>query len=604
MSESLSPVAGGQFFFPLAIGPQSYSMTEPFTVEKTPTQGGGLYVEENGIVMRTIKLAGTTGFRPRSLPNTSATALSVITPEQQSFGRRLRPTVLDDISGQRHFQYLQDAVFRTYADLKRDPATSEDTMLIFHNPKDEESWIVVPERFDLERTKDDRVLYRYDIEMTVVGKASSIDVDFSEDKSIFDSMKNAQETIVSGLNLARGAVNDLRSLVNSLRGLVPDVDLILDQVDEIISSGTDFVTGVVEEIQLPYPILTETQLLIDVGMAAVNQIIESGQDVVRIPDAVIQKFRQMADGLDTIGIHPAAFETPSQTELRIIKESQELLRSTSIERQDEALETSPPSTFGEVNALGTAITAGDVTSAESERGIGNSVFAYTGATERRIGMGDTLVNLAARYLGDARLWQHIAVINGLKTPFIIDQASLDLSVDEQPFPDSLGIGDTILIPSFSKPPSAFPLLPVLGVTSDESAEVHILGTDLKLTPVGGRPGALFYDVPVDVEGGSTDATLVSGRENMQQAVFLRIRTEKGTDILFKRVGLGRIVGTKVLPTDIEISRIKFMEAINQDSRVAQVRRVDFAEGTADTLEVDADIEIRGFTETSNIKAVV
>ncbi len=44
------------FIFPLVLGPHTYTKGEPFTVSKTPTQGGGLFVEENGIIMRPINI--------------------------------------------------------------------------------------------------------------------------------------------------------------------------------------------------------------------------------------------------------------------------------------------------------------------------------------------------------------------------------------------------------------------------------------------------------------------------------------------------------------------------------------------------------------------
>ena len=118
------------FLFPLALNPENYSMNEPFALEKTCTQGGGLYVEEDGIAGRTIQLRGSTGFKPRPLKGFGTQALK-LKIENRSHGRRLLADVFSNLSGQRHFHYLQDVVFRTYSDLKRDPATSEGTNLIF-----------------------------------------------------------------------------------------------------------------------------------------------------------------------------------------------------------------------------------------------------------------------------------------------------------------------------------------------------------------------------------------------------------------------------------------------------------------------------------------
>jgi len=172
----------GSLLFPLVLPPESISFEEPFAVEQTQTQDGGLIVEENGIIQRRMTIRGHTGWKPRKLPHTAITALMGIPSEKRSFDRTLKPLVLDAISGQRHFQYLQDAVFRTYADLKRDPDMAKDTRLFWHNPKDDEHWEVVPLSFTLERSASRRMYYQYNINLLVVGKASEVDADFSEDK--------------------------------------------------------------------------------------------------------------------------------------------------------------------------------------------------------------------------------------------------------------------------------------------------------------------------------------------------------------------------------------------------------------------------------------
>jgi hypothetical protein len=232
------------------------------------------------------------------------------------------------------------------------------------------------------------------------------------------------------------------------------------------------------------------------------------------------------------------------------------------------------------------------------------VFAYTGAVLVAVGQGDTLVSLAARFLGDARLWQHIAVLNGLKPPFVTEQATQDLLSTESPFPGAIGVGSRILVPTFARPPSQFPVLPVLGVKAEEGAEVQFLGSDLALEIVGGRAGAFLYDIAVDVEGGSVDAKVVSGIQNMVQALTTRIDTEQGTDLLYKRVGVGPVIGTNMLVADLESARAKISEAILADPRVASVRRLDFTGTDKNALIVDGDAELRGFTEAASIRAVV
>ena len=193
------------------------------------------------------------------------------------------------------------------------------------------------------------------------------------------------------------------------------------------------------------------------------------------------------------------------------------------------------------------------------------------------------------------------MLNGLRPPFVNDQANKLLGLDEEAFPGALGIGDKILIPNFSKPPEQQPQLPTLGVRLEETAEVHFLGADLAFEDAGGRAGAALFDIPVDVEGGSTDVKTVRGIPNLEQGLIVRMRTEKGTDTLYKKLGLQRIVGLNIVPIDLEEARFRFSEALEQDPRVASVPRVDFDDQGTDALIVDADAEIRGFTENARVR---
>lgn len=593
------------FVFPLVLNPESYSMEEPFSVEATPTQGGGLYVEENGIVQRTIKLEGTTGFKPRGLRKRQPAALAALKPEQKSFGRELPALVFNPISGQRHFQYLQDAVFRTYADLKRDPATAADTSMIFHNTKDQEQWLVAPQRFTLTRSAEKRVLYQYSIELLILDKADSLVRDWSEDKSLLDTLKDKIRMIKSGLDMITGALNDLTAIANEIKTMVKNVLSIIDNVTAIIRAVGDFIDGVTDLIELPYTFLESVNSLIDEALSIRESLEEAGTAIKALPATTKQKFRVIQDGLYRIGTHPEAFESTSHAKMRKLRERQEALTGTSRDAINAALDTSPPSTLSGVRNLGTAVTQGDVISARGELGVGQRVYNYTGSRPITVAQGDTLANLAATYLGDARLWQHIAVINGLKPPFLVEHASTPLFSDSPSMPGTLNIGDTILIPNFGKPPQKQPLLPVLGVTMNEPVEVHLLGTDFREDPVYGAPGAQQYDWVIDVEGGSQDIARRSGLANLAQGVRTRLITERGTDTLFKRLGPERVVGLNNADVDLETARFRIVEAIVQDPRISAVRRMEFPESSSpDVLETDADVEVRGLTQTASIVAPI
>jgi hypothetical protein len=607
------------FLYPLVINPQSYSLEEPFSLELTPGSGGSLYAEENGIIQRTIKLKGTTGWKPRTLHGAQPASLKARSPEKRSHSRNLKailpPDALGDVrlSGHAHFMYLQDAIFRTYADLKRDPATSENTHMLFHNFKDDEHWLVAPKRFALTRDSGKSTLYYYDIELSVLDKAE-YEFFASEDASILDKVRTAIAALAAGLDLLQGAVNDATALVGQIKNVVKNIGKIIDNVTAVITAVKSFLDGTADLIKAPYAVLKSCRDLVDEALSVVHNAEELRGTAITFPDTCRQIFRSMGDGLDLIGVHPQTFATPAQLQLAAMKARQEKTTSTGKARLAEAAASTPPATFAALEALGTGPLPGDALRAKSEDGmsVGRNTKNYTGSVEKVIEKGDTLVNLAARYLGDARLWQHIAVLNGLKPPFINDQSAsisgADLS-DQEALSGVLGLGKKILIPTYSRAPQAASQLAVIGVRMEEDAEAHLLGCDFLLEPVQNSAflsdQRRLYDMKIDVEGGSIDAKVVKGKKNLVQAVGIRCRTEKKTDVLFQNLGVERIIGLPGTVSGQALAAFRVTQAIAADPRIASVRELtlDPLTDQPDLIEVNIEAEVKGFTQGTAIKAI-
>jgi hypothetical protein len=585
-------LASNKFLFPFVINPESYKLSEPFSLELTPTDGA-TYTEENGILHRTISLSGTTGFKPRRLRGSALPLLAAA--DVSTYSRALPWVALDKISGHWQFLYLQDVIFRTYADLKNDPATSEETFLYFHIPKDQEHWLVKPRSFELDRNAGDGPLYRYSIELLAVDKAEVVDEFFSEDKNLLDKLKAALRMVKSGFDMIAGAIQDITGLVNEIRQFISKIATIIDNVTNILEAAGDFLDGVTDLIETPYAFVESTIRQIEEGLAVVASAEAIGTAVRTFPETVRTKMRTLEDGLERLATQPQVFESTSQRKMREIKERQEVAQSVSNATLAEAAASSPPTSFLDVGQLGTALTPGDVQEAEAELGVGNEVRNYSSAQSIPIGQGDTLTNLAARYLGDARRWQDIAVVNGLKPPFLTQQADAPLGVEETGSSQALNVGDSVLIPNYSRPPAKMPLLPVLGVPPDRPVEEQVLGTTFLLEVVGGRPGSPLYDIPIDVEGGSQSGRLVSGVACLSQGILDRLSIEKGTDVLYKRLGTERIVGKTNAGADLEMAQFRARQSVTQDARVAQVQRMQLTP-EEDKVEIDIDVGVRGFAE--------
>jgi hypothetical protein len=181
------------------------------------------------------------------------------------------------------------------------------------------------------------------------------------------------------------------------------------------------------------------------------------------------------------------------------------------------------------------------------------------------------------------------VLNNLQYPFI----------SKEGLPGTKKPGDKILIPSRAKAPENRTITPVLGASPSASPETRILGTDLAMERIVGGPGDLF-DIPIDVEGGSVDVKTVSGIPNLVQALYARLRTERGTDQLYRNLGVDRIVGLPIPALGPQIVGIRVGAAIRADPRVAAVRRIKLTQPAPDTVEIDFDAEVIGISGTTPI----
>ena len=136
-----------------------------------------------------------------------------------------------------------------------------------------------------------------------------------------------------------------------------------------------------------------------------------------------------------------------------------------------------------------------------------------------------------------------------------------------------------------------------------------LGTDLALTRYSGVPASLALHEAdswgtLDLQavpgrgvrprrtGETTDLGLVSGRENLGQALILRLLTQKGAlgSLGHPEYGsrLVELIGQLNNETTRNLARLYTIEALSQESRVAQLLdlNVEASESSPDTLRIN------------------
>lgn len=579
---SASGMARVSFLFPLVLAPQSIQVSEPYTVAVTPGLDGGLFVEENGVLARTITVAATTGFKVRragyragAIQDAASKNFNV---DMRGGEARLRAQAL---SGQAHFQFIQDRVFRTYSELKRSGTYARGVELRWHNLHDRESFRVIPLSFDSQRSIQTRFHFPHSFSLLAVAKASAPNyvAEAPGDASWLDQAKSMIASVKRAVALVQAAIGEITAFVNEVKAFVASILDIINVVSSVIAAAAAFVDAVVDLIYLVPNMLKAIGQQIEDACAALETAVgRFGAGPSALQSANMQQpLLAMMDGIDELGVQRAALQTSIGAKLALLDDA-ELAPSG----------TAP--TVGSVNDViesGTAPRSGDAARrALQGRRSGNR---YRSTRPWQVGPSDTLSTIAARTLGDARRWRHIAALNGLTSPYI---SSVGL-------PGTVRPGATLLVPSTAAPASAGQGAGILGADPTADGFTQLLGTDLYLAPVAGG----LYDLEVDSTG--MDARTVAGKDNLVQAVRSRMLTAQGSCALYPALGARPLVGIGLRAAEVEVLRFRLREAVEADARIRTVSRVELNPGASpDAVVADITAEVLGIDATLTTQASV
>lgn len=244
----------------LDIPPQSINITTPFAVSVIATNKG-ILEENNGVVFKTITIAGTTGVMPKSRESegnrggplkNSGTLISTLFPEAVnsvnavagSIGKLTKSITGTDVinggddgilgknpkdTGFAKFWRLHNFLM-TYADLKKSRIHSN-LRLVFGSPKDGIEYVCTPLQFEMRRDAARPLQYQYVIVLKAWGIArANLGQDASEEltkeqipdpsspnaiKQLTTSLLNARDVVVKSRNVLQGINNDIQSVLNA-----------------------------------------------------------------------------------------------------------------------------------------------------------------------------------------------------------------------------------------------------------------------------------------------------------------------------------------------------------------------------------------------------
>jgi uncharacterized protein YoxC len=212
----------------------------------------------------------------------------------------------------------------------------------------------------------------------------------------------------------------------------------------------------------------------------------------------------------------------------------------------------------------------DSDTAETSRDKSLSSYSYDGLILYTVKGNDTLQSIALDQLGDEELWPYIASVNDYRGN------------------DDLNVGTRIYIPVVSE----------AGAAEKDS---FVITEDAARNPYGS-------DIKIDEDGRivvleSNDVALISGIENVKQAINLRLATEVGSMIKQTAFGLAAQPGLAGTTMTLKYVRMSLKDALLQDSRIEDISNLSVT-SEADRLSVSMDISIVGYDTTLPVDVVL
>lgn len=583
--------------FSLPLAPQALKQTEEFAISIRPTQGGTT-TTHSGNRYKILNIKGTTGIAPFRGEGGA---------KQKTGEAIFQPKQLKYRSGYEVFIRLRNW-FRAYYEFKKSAGKdAKGLRLVFKNYKDGEFLIVELLKFDMDRQGKDSFLYYYDLDFKVISHLT-----FVELINRTTGFEDVLDTVNDTLDTARGVflrtqgilrqiestyesvvVEPLRKIGLAVKALLGVATVAGDVGSQAISNTVSaagalaILTGLKSQQDANKttgtldPRLSGAKLPTDLKSASqrqgANVINGLGEALMAIDSSAFPEATQRALAQDQSSAQalPRSFYDNTLNELNRVKQNAEDFFNLGDTQYDALFDRTAtlnapftkvitPAELDVLNAFNDSIDAiQQLLSTEDlfkssfdtriqdmvNRFQGNiELFAESAVKQITYQSGLTLERMAQNELGDSSRWGEIAEVNGLKAPYVTDDASSTVDGILKP-------GDKVLIPTparngFSQVPPAKEIKTTQGLSELEKS----LGTDLKLTP--------DFDLSLSNAG---DLEVISGAANMAQATILKLSYERGEVMRYPEMGANLLPGTKFPP--IEQITEGVTNTLLQDTRI-------------------------------------
>jgi hypothetical protein len=549
------------YFFNLH--PKAINLSEPFATQIIPTQGGGVYTESQGVILRTLSITGTTGYRP-SLANVSPTSKDGTIPWTPG-----EPT------GYLNFLKLRN-VFRNYSDLKRDQSLAYKVYMVWFNNREQEAWFFEPSAFTTSRDASSPFTYTYSISGTLIQK-----VNFSSVVNTIHPDPTSPHFQIATMRRAASMLNGIMSLWFPDLGddIVGDVmkstRVLLQAVDDLDNTITNLATtgaGITQSVVLLVGTISTT-------VASLRTSLDKLQDnPVKLwgPNANVEEWADNYSNQYKMFVDAAyAMDTLQKSVVKIAQP--ELLTQV-------AALSSPASKGSSTGGANTA-------TGKASLALGGASQAYLedpGTAWTGVPVPDSdvdLSDLVESLVGDPAATAAVITYNDLDYPYITGTPAYQKGANKV-----LTKGDVLYLPFPKELVSGDINTKINPLKSSLSLYQEVLGRDLKLTKsTHGTTGVSEFNLSISPNG---DLDLIAGEDNIKQAIEIKLNVERGELTIHPEFGLIPVMGkkgTKVLNFDLYLS---LNDTMLSDGRIKDL--VDTrVKTTGDVVSVQTKVYVIG-----------
>jgi len=525
----------GSYFF--NVNPRSISLGEAFTTNITPTQNSGFYIESQGIQLRPMSISGTTGYRP-----------NIEFLAKRSDGTS--PVTAEEPTGFVNFIKLRN-LFRNYSDLKKDPKQSYNTYLVWYNGRTQEAWFCEPTNFEASRSSGSPFTTNYNISVVLLRKMAFSAVSSSLNPYSFDKNFLLETMRLGGLALQRENLPEW-----------------LKPIGAIVNETTETLTTLASLTQTANDLMY--QAVLGIPGAATGAFLYTAADVVAKSSTLAFSISTALKNLTTA--------TTSIT--GVPNDIKDAYVEFGVDLQTLAI------SVGRAFAAAVRIAAKEAPSAGAVLADRNSKYGRPGAANSKLPSNTNIfwypkivpTNIPSNVFKWLQqegvtedMFEIFAIMNGLEFPW----------TSNVPGPSLATPGDELLIPIPAKSiPNDIGTI-LLPFNLQNALLEEVLGRDLKLSKLEYEQGFEGFVFDLTDTG---DIALVEGRENLIQAIYIKLNVPKGDLPLHPSFGKVDVVGVKATRNLLFASYLAYNDTMLSDGRVESLSDIDI-KISGDIMEV-------------------